>query len=78
MEKSEKGTGLLEKIITVTGEPLTRKKAIYYSCKLKKLLSGCLTKTAYYIVLLFLIPTKTESNVRRCGKLVNHRVTTGT
>jgi hypothetical protein len=31
-----------------------------------------------YIVLLFTIPIKTESNVRRCGKLVNQRVTTGT
>ena len=47
-EKSEKGAGLLEKIITATGEPLIRKKTVYYGCKLKKLLSGCLTYTAYH------------------------------
>lgn len=73
-EKSVKGVRLLEKIINTTGEPLKRKKTIYYSCKLKKLLSGCLTYTAYYIVLLFTIPTKPGLNVRRCGKLVNHSI----
>lgn len=57
-EKSEKGAGLLEKIITAMGEPPIRKKAIYYGCKLKKLLSGCLTYTACYMALLFILSHK--------------------
>ena len=73
-EKSEKGARLLEKIIIAIGVPLVRKKTIN-SCKLKKLPSRCLTYTACYIVLLFILSHKNRNKreaMRKAGEPVGN------